>query len=372
MFKCCVCNSASKNAENVDDTPVGSPRLSVKGDDEIKSATIVDRLNGNVQKSEKTSLLEDEDVSPEDKNVSLEDKIVSLEDKNASLEDKITSLEDKNALLEDKDASPEVKDALLEDKNSLLEDKNASPEDKNILLEDKDVSLEDKDASLEDALLEDKNVLLEDKDTLPEDKYASLEDRNVLLEDKDASLEDENVLLEDKNASLDSTPVPLRAFSISQNENTDVEESSSSTSTKETVEEAGEETDVRIVDNKDDSNLEITEGWMEDVDSIGAVGPVKTNLYDDASGYIERTINDGPEDEGDDSVFEDENKIKKALPGTSGSHDPRVSVNHKSPTSDALHIGLSTLIYLDFSIYNFPFRRLTFVFHNIAFIKFKH
>jgi len=130
MFKCCVCNSASKkaNAESLkaEDTPVGSPRLtaaSVKVDDEIKSMTRVDKLNGNVQKSEK----------------------ISLEDKNASLEDKNT--------LENKDASPKNKNISLEDKNVLpeedatLEDKDASPHDKNASLENKDVSLEDKDAS---------------------------------------------------------------------------------------------------------------------------------------------------------------------------------------------------------------------------------
>ncbi|XP_012521494.2 uncharacterized protein LOC105827857 isoform X1 [Monomorium pharaonis] len=393
MFKCCGCKSTSKDA---DDTPVGSPRLSVKEeiDDEIKSATRVDVVNGEVQNSERTSLVEDKDVSPEDKDVSLADKITSLEDKNASLEeknispeDKVISVEDKDASLEDKNASPEDKDAALEDKNTLLdrnvlleikkasledkitsledniaslvdniasladnitlledkvkvedkdallegappEDKDVSLEDKNTLLEDEDTLLENKDTSLEnkdtlledkDVSLEDKNVLLEDKNILLEEKNALLEDKNVLVEDKDALLEDKHISPEDKNAPVDfhpwiSTPPPVPAFFIPQNGSTDVEESSSSTSTKKTVEEAGEEISVRIVDDMDDTNLEVTEVWTEEVDSVSAIGPVKTNLYDDTSGYIERTIDDGPEDEGDDSVFEDENKIVKKAP----------------------------------------------------------
>ncbi|KAG5312405.1 CAP1 protein, partial [Acromyrmex insinuator] len=305
MFKCCVCNSASKaNAEREDDTPVGSPKLtaaSVEVDDEIKFATRVDKLNGDVQKSEKTS---PENISLENKDVSLEDKVVSSENKDALLEDK-------DALPEDKDASPEKnKDASLEDKDSSLENKDASLEDKNISPEDKDVSLEDKDVTLEN-----KNVMLEDKD--------------ATLENKDASLEDKDILLEAKNVSLNSTPIcvnslnstPIRVYS---NGNTDIEESSSSSSTKETVEEADEESVYKIVDDKDNSNLDgIAEDWtqpIENVDSIGTVAPVKTNLYD-ASGYIERTIDDGPEDEGDDSVFEgypSENEtIKKTSPVSS-------------------------------------------------------
>ncbi|KAG5317830.1 CAP1 protein, partial [Pseudoatta argentina] len=270
MFKCCVCNSASKaNAEREDATPVGSPKLtaaSVEVDDEIKFATRVDKLNGDVQKSEKTS--------PE--NISLENK---------------------------DDASLEDKDVSLENKNASLEDKNISPKDKDVSLEDRDVTLEDK------------NLMLKDKD--------------ATLQNKDASLEDKDILLEAKNVSLNSTPIcvnslnstPIRVYS---NGNTDIEESSSSSSTKETVEEAGEESVYKIVDDKDNSNLDgIAEDWtqpIENVDSIGTVAPVKTNLYD-ASGYIERTIDDGSEDEGDDSVFEvypSENEtIKKTSPVSS-------------------------------------------------------
>ncbi|XP_077263886.1 adenylyl cyclase-associated protein 1 isoform X2 [Temnothorax americanus] len=355
MFKCCVCNSASKkaNAERSkaeDDTPVGSPRLtavSAKVDDEIKSATKVEKINGNVQKSEKTSLLEDgslenkdalledKNASLEDKNASLEDKDaspedknVSVEDKNASLEDKKTAVVDKNASLEDKNASLENENVSLKDKDVSLEDKNASSENKNVLLRDKDASLEDKDASLgdKDVSIEDKNASLEDKDASLEDKDASLEDKNALLEDEDASLENKNASLEEKDMSLDFTL--LRADSamspceIPQNGNVDVEESSSSTSTKETVEEAGEETGDRIVDDKDSNFDGVAEDWMvpTEVVPIGAVGPVKMNLYD-ASGYIERTIDDGPEDEGDDSVFEAENEMiaKKAPAGCESS-----------------------------------------------------
>lgn len=363
MFKCCVCNSASKkaNAERskADDSPVESPRLttvSAKVDDEIKSVK-EDKLNGNVQ-SEQTSLLED---------VSVVDKDALLEDKNASLKNKDVSLENKNVSLKDTDASLEDKDVLLKDKNVLLEDKNVSLKDKEASLEDKDVSLEDKDASLEDkdASLENKDASLKAKDILLEDKDASLENKDISLEDKDASLEDKNISLkdedaslEDKDASLENKDVSLEDKNISlkdedaldftlvctnfvmspyetpQNGNGDVEESSSSTSTKETVEEAGEEIGNRIVnqivDDKDnsvnqivndkdnsvnqiidDSNFDgVAEYWMEEINSIVPVSPVKANLYD-ASGYIERTIDDGPEDEGDDSVFEGENEIKK-------------------------------------------------------------
>ncbi|XP_071564351.1 uncharacterized protein Capt isoform X1 [Temnothorax nylanderi] len=318
MFKCCVCNSASKkaNAERSkaeDDTPVGSPRLtavSAKVDDEIKSATKVEKVNGNVQKSEKTSLLED---------ASLENKDALLEDKNASLEDKKTAVEDKNASLEDKNASLENENVSLKDKDASLEDKNASSENKNVLLQDKDASLEDKDASLgdKDASVEDKNASLEDKDASVEDKNASPEDKDASLEDKNASLEEKDTLLDFTLVRADSAMSPCE---IPQNGNVDVEESSSSTSTKETVEEAGEETGDRIVDDKDSNFDVVAEDWTvsTEVVPIGAVGPVKMNLYD-ASGYIERTIDDGPEDEGDDSVFEAENEMiaKKAPPVSS-------------------------------------------------------
>ncbi|XP_071564352.1 adenylyl cyclase-associated protein 1 isoform X2 [Temnothorax nylanderi] len=320
MFKCCVCNSASKkaNAERSkaeDDTPVGSPRLtavSAKVDDEIKSATKVEKVNGNVQKSEKTSLLED---------ASLENKDALLEDKNASLEDKKTAVEDKNASLEDKNASLENENVSLKDKDASLEDKNASSENKNVLLQDKDASLEDKDASLgdKDASVEDKNASLEDKDASVEDKNASPEDKDASLEDKNASLEEKDTLLDFTLVRADSAMSPCE---IPQNGNVDVEESSSSTSTKETVEEAGEETGDRIVDDKDSNFDVVAEDWTvsTEVVPIGAVGPVKMNLYD-ASGYIERTIDDGPEDEGDDSVFEAENEMiaKKAPPGCESS-----------------------------------------------------
>jgi len=206
-----------------------------------------------------------------------------------------------------------------------LEDKDASLENKDASLEDKDASLEDKNASLED-----KTASLENKDVLLEDKDASLENKDALLEDKNASLKD-------KNALLDSTPIRTNSMvsscEASQNKNTDIEESSSSTSTKETVEEVGEETGDQIVDrtvdDKDNSNLDsVIENWRSQVvDSIGVVDSVKMNLYD-ASGYIERTIDDGPEDEGDDSVFEripSENEtIEKAPPG-------RI-VSRRSPT----------------------------------------
>ena len=341
MFKCCVCNSASKaNTEREDDTPVGSPKLttaSVEVDDEIKFATRVDKLNGGVQKSPENISLENKDALPEDKDASPEDKDASPESKDASLEDKDVSLENKDVSLEDKDTSPKDKDASPEDKSTSPEDKSTSPEDKDALPENKNASLEDKNSPLEnkDASLEDKNISPEDKDVSLEDKDATLKDKDVTLENKDAMLEDKDASLEDKdlleakNASLNSTPIrvnslnstPIRVYS---NGNTDIEESSSSSSTKETVEEAGEESVYKIVDDKDNSNLDgVAEDWTQLIENVDSIASVKTNLYD-ASGYIERTIDDGPEDEGDDSVFEgypSENEIKKAPPGTLGIRD---------------------------------------------------
>ncbi|CAK9801922.1 Adenylyl cyclase-associated protein 1, partial [Anthophora quadrimaculata] len=61
-------------------------------------------------------------------------------------------------------------------------------------------------------------------------------------------------------------------------------------------------------------------GVMKTILNTGASNTVKTNLYD-SSAYIERTIDDGPEEEGDDSVFEacpnDINVNKKTQPVSS-------------------------------------------------------
>ncbi|KAL0119324.1 hypothetical protein PUN28_009714 [Cardiocondyla obscurior] len=424
MFKCCVCKKASTETSKADDTPVESPR-SVDDEEEeetteeTESATRVDQVNGDLQKSEKASLVENGNVSLEDKDTSVEDKTVLPEDKDASFEDKSVplkddenvspknesvpledaSLEHKNISLEEKDGSLEEKNASLENKDVSLEDKNASPEEKDGYLEDKNSSLKDKDISLEDQIvllepenkeedkvsLENQNVSLENKDAPLKDKDASLEDPDVSPEDKDTFLENQDVSLENKDASLadkdasleerDASPedtsledkdVPLdftlaridsilkSPWKIPRNESTDVEESSSSTSTKGTVEEAlpeiGIETGDRIVDDKDlsnldnnidgnlndnldgnlndnldgnlndnfdgnvDANLGVAEDWTQKDDPIiVSLLAVKTNLYD-ASGYIERTIDDGPEDEGDDSVFENESETMKKAP----------------------------------------------------------
>ncbi|XP_033331810.1 adenylyl cyclase-associated protein 1 isoform X1 [Megalopta genalis] len=45
-------------------------------------------------------------------------------------------------------------------------------------------------------------------------------------------------------------------------------------------------------------------GLMAVILNSGVSNTVKTNLYDSSTAYIERTIDDGPEEEGDDSVFE--------------------------------------------------------------------
>ncbi|XP_011691870.1 PREDICTED: adenylyl cyclase-associated protein 1 isoform X2 [Wasmannia auropunctata] len=310
-----------------------SPERKIASPAEDKDASLEDKdaLPEDKDASpQKNASLEDEDASPE-KHVSLETKDASSEDKDASPEEKDASLEEKGASLEDKDASLEDKDASIKEKDVLLEDKDVSLEDKDVWLEDKDVSSENKDVSLQDniASLQDKIASLEDTNVWLEDEDATLEDKNAWLENEDALIEmlGKDALPKDRDAPLVFTPPVIRASFmmrsscvVSQNGSTDIEESSSSTSTKETVEEAGEETGDRIVDDKDNINIldgVAAEDWTEDVDSTGAVGPVKMNLYD-ASGYIERTIDDGPEEEGDDSVFEgypSENEIKKAPPG---------------------------------------------------------
>lgn len=78
--------------------------------------------------------------------------------------------------------------------------------------------------------------------------------------------------------------------------------------------------------NKDTGNGEVDVsdklsdggGFMQAILSSRASGTVKTNLYDGPA-YIEKTIDDGPDEEGDDSVFEacpNDNANKKAQPGT--------------------------------------------------------
>ncbi|XP_043259937.1 adenylyl cyclase-associated protein 1 isoform X1 [Colletes gigas] len=58
-------------------------------------------------------------------------------------------------------------------------------------------------------------------------------------------------------------------------------------------------------------------GLMQVILNTGVPTIVKTNLYDSSTAYIERTIDDGPEEEGDDSVFEacpNDNANKKTTP----------------------------------------------------------
>lgn len=101
------------------------------------------------------------------------------------------------------------------------------------------------------------------------------------------------------SAALDFTPIRINSTiknscEIAQNENANIKDKSNLVSIKK---ETG-----NLID-KDNSNFDdIVEDQMENV-NFGAKCAIKTNLYD-ASGYIERTIDDGPEDEGDDSVFE--------------------------------------------------------------------
>lgn len=106
---------------------------------------------------------------------------------------------------------------------------------------------------------------------------------------------------EDTFSAADFTPVCINSTiknscEIAQNENANIKDKSN------------------LID-KGNSNFNIAENQMENVHS-GAFSAIKTNLFD-ASGYIERTIDDGPEDEGDDSVFEacsSENETAKKTP----------------------------------------------------------
>ncbi|EFN64022.1 Adenylyl cyclase-associated protein 1 [Camponotus floridanus] len=91
------------------------------------------------------------------------------------------------------------------------------------------------------------------------------------------------------SAALDLTPVCTNSTiknscEIAQNENANIKDKSN------------------LIDKGNSNFNNADENQMENVNS-GAFSAIKTNLYD-ASGYIERTIDDGPEDEGDDSVFE--------------------------------------------------------------------
>lgn len=72
--------------------------------------------------------------------------------------------------------------------------------------------------------------------------------------------------------------------------------------------------------NGNDKNGSNENGMMKAILNSGISGTIKTNLYN-SSAYIERTIDDGPEEEGDDSVFEacpnDTNANKKTPPVSS-------------------------------------------------------
>jgi len=96
--------------------------------------------------------------------------------------------------------------------------------------------------------------------------------------------------------------------------------------------------------NEDKTDVDKSENLAEDpTDHNTSINfsdqrSVKTNLYD-ALGYIERTIGDQPEDEGDDSVFEicpSESDARKKPLGTSENahvlHDPKLP--EKSTSSD--------------------------------------
>nr|XP_031830881.1 adenylyl cyclase-associated protein 1 isoform X1 [Nomia melanderi] len=61
-------------------------------------------------------------------------------------------------------------------------------------------------------------------------------------------------------------------------------------------------------------------GLMAAILNSSVPNTVKMNLYDSSTAYIERTIDDGPEEEGDDSVFEacpNDNNANKKLPPAS-------------------------------------------------------
>ncbi|XP_076276166.1 adenylyl cyclase-associated protein 1 isoform X1 [Lasioglossum baleicum] len=75
------------------------------------------------------------------------------------------------------------------------------------------------------------------------------------------------------------------------------------------------------VDASDNISMSGGGGVMTAILNAGITNTVKTNIYDSSAAYIERTIDDGPEEEGDDSVFEacpsDNNANKKPPPASS-------------------------------------------------------
>ncbi|XP_011629808.1 adenylyl cyclase-associated protein 1 isoform X2 [Pogonomyrmex barbatus] len=231
MFKCCVCNSASKkaNAETrskADDTPIGSPRLTalpIKVDDEIKSPTKkTEKLNGNVQIAEKTP--------------------------------------------------PPVLDSIPICDDSAMMNSRESPQN------------------------------------------ADVEEKSSLVSMREATVETAEEIAEE-TAKETAEEIP-------------VERTAEETAVEETVEEPAEEVTAEennlIIVDEDNSKVDnsVAADQMEDIESVSVasvVSVVKMNLYD-ASGYIERTIDDGPEDEGDDSVFEgcpSDNEIAKKVPPVS-------------------------------------------------------
>ncbi|XP_076661646.1 adenylyl cyclase-associated protein 1 isoform X1 [Halictus rubicundus] len=84
---------------------------------------------------------------------------------------------------------------------------------------------------------------------------------------------------------------------------------------------AQDETGNLDVDASDSISMSGGGGVMTAILNAGVPNTVKTNIYDSSAAYIERTIDDGPEEEGDDSVFEacpnDSNTNKKPPPASS-------------------------------------------------------
>jgi len=138
--------------------------------------------------------------------------------------------------------------------------------------------------------------------------------------------EEVSLIVSDSTSILPADSVPTTKDSR-EDGNADVDKNPALTKLIETSDRSRMDEDKTDVD-KSENLAEDPTDHNTSID-IGDQRSVKTNLYD-ALGYIERTIGDQPEDEGDDSVFEpSENDARKNKPlGTSENahvlHDPKL------------------------------------------------
>lgn len=96
MFKCCMCNSTPKKANEgtklkADDMSIGSPKLTTvceQVDNDNQSLTKANKLNGNVQTAEKTSSIASDPSTPVRANSIIKNPCEIPENGNADIEEK--------------------------------------------------------------------------------------------------------------------------------------------------------------------------------------------------------------------------------------------------------------------------------------------